>query len=271
MDPVVYIHKWSHKYLETSIKQTLKNNKRIILIWDDKNLSIAKKYNIEHYYFDQYNTSNFRKYYVHNKVSSNYEFELICYERWFVLLEVMKKNNIKRCLYLDSDILYFGNVNEEFERIENYWKYELAYPNFSWHTTYIFSQEALRNFCEFMMKCYTDEDMYKKLVNWPLIYQSGISDMSMFQLYKYNYPEKVFDLTKDYWDKIVYDGFINISEWYRTIFWKKYFTLKDNKAFIHKDNKKTWNKNITFSDAHEIVHVISFWKKIFFVQNCFIF
>lgn len=263
--PIIYIHKWSHDYLETSIKQSSKNNKKIILIWDDNNLSIAKNYNIEHYYFDQYNISNFRKYYVHNKVSSNYQFELMCYERWFVLLEVMKRNNINRCLYLDSDILYFWNVDEEFKRIERYWNFELAYPNFSWHTTYIFSQNSLKNFCDFMMKCYTNEDMYKKLLNWPLIYQSWISDMSIFQLYKYNYPEKVFDLTKNYWDNIVYDWFINEPEWYNIIFWKKYFTLRNNKVYIYKDNKKLETKTLHFQ-----MHMKSYMWLVF-EKNIFLF
>lgn len=261
MDPVVYVHKWAHKYLETSIQQYLKNNKRIILIWDEKNLSIAKKYNIEHYYFDEFNNNDFRKYYVHNKPNTNYEFELMCYERWFVLLEVMKKHKINRCLYLDSDILYYWNIDEEFKRIEKYWEYKLAYPSFSWHTTYIFSQSALKDFCEFMMKCYKDKEMYKKLLNRPLIYQPWISDMSMFQLYKFYYSDDVFDLTKDHWDKIVYDWFINISEWYKTIFGKKYFKLVNNKVYIFKEDKRFETKTLHFQMHMKAFIWLIFLKK----------
>jgi len=246
MYPIVYIHKWTHKYLEISIQQSLKNNKRIILIWDEKNQKIAKKYWIEWESFDEYNTNNFKKYYKHNKPNTNYEFELMCYERWFVLLEIMKKNKIDSCLYLDSDILYYWNIDEEFKRIEKYWEYKLAYPNFSWHTTYVFSQVALTDFCNFMMKCYKDKEMYKKLLNRPLIYQTWISDMSMFQLYKFYHSDDVFDLTKDYWDKIVYDWFINAWEWYKTIFGKKYFKLTNNKVYIFKENKRFETKTLHF-------------------------
>ena len=272
MDPIVYIHKWTHKYLEISIQQSLKNNKRVILIWDDKNLSIAKKYNIEHYYFDEFNTSNFRKYYKHNKPNTNYEFELMCYERWFVLLEVMKKYKINRCLYLDSDILYYWNIDDEFNRIVKYWVYELAYPNFSWHTAYVFSQHALTDFCEFMMKCYTDKEMYKNLLNRPLIYQTWISDMSMFQLYKYNYSENVFDLTKDYWDHIVYDWFINISEWYKTIFWKKLFLVKRDKVyFLSQSNKKIETKTLHFQMHMKTFMELVYSRRIFLYEICLFF
>lgn len=246
MFPIVYIHKWSPKYLEISIEQSLKNNKRIILIWDGKNQKIAKKYWIKWESFDENNNSNFRKYYKHNKPNTNYEFELMCYERWFVLLEIMKKNNIERCLYLDSDILYYWNINKEFERIEKYWDYELAYPNFSWHTTYIFSKDALSNFCEFMMKCYKDDNTYKKLLKEPIRYQTWLSDMSIFQRYLKLYSSKVFDLSKNHWDNIIYDWFINCSEGYKTIFWKKYFRIKWNSVYVYKNNEQFEIKTLHF-------------------------
>ena len=262
MDPIIYVHKWTHKYLETSIKQSLKNNKRVILIWDDKNLSIAKKYKIEHYMFDGYNTSNFRKYYKHNKPDTGYEYALIWYERWFVLLEVMKKNNINRCLYIDSDILYYWNIEEEFKRIEKYWDYELAYPNFSWHTAYIFSVKYLDDFCDFMMKCYKDEDMYKKLLAEPIMYQTWLSDMSVFQLYIKLYPEKIFDLKENHWDNIVYDWYINIAEGYKTIFWKKYFKIKNNRAYVYKGKKEIEIKTLHFQMHMKTFMWIVFEKKI---------
>ena len=230
-----------------------------------KGKKFSEIYWIEWASFDENNVNNFRKYYKHNKQNTNYEFELMCFERWFVLLEIIKKYKIDRCLYIDSDILYYWNVDEEFKRIEKYWNYELAYPDFSWHTTYIFSQTALKNFCEFMMRCYNDEDMYKKLLNWPLIYQSWISDMSIFQMYNYNYPEKVFDLTKNYWDNIVYDWFINEPEWYNAIFWKKYFTLRNNKIYIYKDNKKLETKTLHFQ-----MHMKSYMWLVF-EKNIFLF
>lgn len=262
MYPVVYIHKWTHKYLEISIQQSLKKNKRVILIWDENNKKIAEKYWIEWASFDENNINNFRKYYKHNKQNTNYEFELMCFERWFVLLEIIKKYKIDRCLYIDSDILYYWNVDEEFKRIEKYWNYELAYPNFSWHTTYIFSQNSLKDLCDFMLKCYKDKDLYERLLNRPLIYQPWISDMSIFQLYKFYYPVKVFDLTKDYWDKIVYDGFINFSEWYKTLFWKKYFTIKNNKIFVYKNKEKYETKTLHFQMHMKAFMWMIFHKKV---------
>jgi len=255
--PVIYIHRWCHNYLEISIKQTLKRNNYIILVWDEKNIEIAKKYNIEHLCFDDYNKNDFEKYYIHDD-RWNYGFELMCFQRWFVLLQVMKKKNIDKCMYLDSDILYYWNVSEEFKRIEKYWNYSLAYPNFSWHTTYVFSQKAMQEFCDFMINCYKDKKLYKELLNYPLINQPRRSDMSIFQLYIFKFPEKVFDLEDDHGDHIVYDWYINISEWYKTIFWKKYFCITNNKVYIFKNKKSFETKTL-----HLQMHMKSYMWIIF--------
>ena len=245
--PIIYIHKWTHKYLETSIKQSLKNNKEIILIWDENNEHIAKKYKIKHVSFDDNNTNDFKKYYIHDTTqNANYWFELICFQRWFVLLKVMEKLDIEKCLYLDSDILFYWNIESEFKRISNFWEFNLAFPNSSGHSTYIFSKEAIKDFCDFMYNCYIDKTLFLELSEWAKNKNVKRSDMSIFQLYKHKYPNKVFDLTEDHWDWIVYDKFINFPEWYKSFFWKKYFTLKNNKAYIYKDNKEVETKTLHF-------------------------
>lgn len=262
--PIIYIHKWWHNYLEISIKQTLKKNKEIILIWDKNNEAIAKKHNIKHILFEKYNTNDFEKYYIHDtRWNSNYQFELICYQRRFVLLETMKDLNIKKCLYLDSDILYYWNINEEFNRILNYWNYDLAFPYFSWHTTYIFSVKALEEFCNFMYKCFIEKELYNELISRPLKWQSKRSDMSIFQLYIHKFPKKIFDLRMDHWDKIVYDWYINISEWYKTFLWKKYFDIKNNKAYIYKNNEKIETKTLHFQMHMKSYMWIIYNKKIY--------
>ena len=264
MQPVVYVHKWWHDYLETSIKQTLKNNKDVILIGDEKNEFVAKKYNITHVMFDEYNHNDFDKYYVHNKKNTNYQFELFCFQRWLVLLEVMKKLDISKCVYLDSDILYYWNIDKEISRISKFWNFDLAFPNLSWHTTYVFSRDALKKFCDFMINHYKDKKLYDRLLKWPLIWQPWISDMTIFQLYINDYPDKVYDLTKDYWDNIVYDDFINWGSGYKTYFGKKDFIIKSNKVYFKNPNwSKVETKTLHFQMHMKTYMWIVYDKKIF--------
>ena len=268
--PVVYIHKWWPKYLEISIKQSLKNGNDVILIWDEKNLDIAKKYNIKHVNFDDYNKNDFEKYYVHD-TRWVYWFELICFQRRFVLLDVMKAENLERCVYLDSDILYYWNAEEEFKRIESYWDYDLAFPNFSGHTTYVFSQKALQEFCDFMLNCYKDEKLYKELLDISWLWQPKRSDMSIFQLYIGRFPEQVFDLKENHWDYIVYDWYINRDEWYKTIFWKKYFKVIKNKAYIYKGKKRFEIKTLHFQMHMKFYMWMVFLKQLWLFRVLLLF
>lgn len=256
--PIVFIHKWSHSYLDIAISQVKKKNNYVVLIGDKNNHHIADKNKIDHFAFDDLYDNLFTNIYKHNK-DSHYWYELFCYQRWFVLLEFMKRNNISQCLYLDSDILYYPNINQEFERISNFWSYKLAYPQFSGHTTYVFSQQALRNFSDFMTLCYSNDEMYKKLLSYPLKYQHGISDMSIFQLYYDMYPDYIFDLTADYWDHIVYDWFINIDEWYQTYCNKKDFNFVDNYPTV----KTIWWSQVTMMTIHFQMHMKNYMWRVY--------
>lgn len=246
--------------METSIQQTIKKNKNVILIGDKENAFLAKKYNIIHLFFDNYNHNDFSKYYIHDpSLDSNYMFELVCFQRRFVLLETMKALGIEQCLYLDSDILYYGNIDEEFERISWYWKYKLAFPNSSGHTTYIFSTSALKDFCNFIMSYYKDKKLFIELANWALSKKERRSDMSIFQLYIYKFPQNVFNLLHDYGDHIIYDWSLNYDGWYKGFFWKKYFSIIHDKVYIYtKDNKRIETKTLHFH-----MHMKTFMRIIY--------
>lgn len=248
--PIVFIHKWSHTYLAYAIKLAKQNNSHIVLIGDSSNQHLATSHAIDYDMFDDLNINAFHTIYKHHK-TSHYGFELFCFQRWFVLLAYMKKHHLSQCLYLDSDILYYPNVDQEFDRILWFWSYQLAYPQFSGHTTYVFSQAWLQHFCDFMTLCYVDQHMYQKLLAYPLKYQHGISDMSIFQLYYDMYGDYIFDLTIDHGDNIVYDGFINVDEGYRTYCRKKDFCFVGKYPQV----KTIWWQYKTMMTLHFQMHM----------------
>ncbi len=60
-----------------------------------------------------YNNSakNFEKIYIHRS-KNTYEFELFCFQRWFILLEYTKTHSISRFLHLDSDVLLVSELEK---------------------------------------------------------------------------------------------------------------------------------------------------------------
>ena len=100
---IVLIHKGFNDYLEYNIKNLTEKfpNSNLYLIGDNHNKNITNKYkcnffNIKDYY------ENFN--YYHYSVNE-YDYEEFCIQRWFILKNFMKKNNIKFSIYFDSDVL----------------------------------------------------------------------------------------------------------------------------------------------------------------------
>ena len=134
-------------------------NDRVILIGDTSN-QVQK--NCEHYIIDDYSrgSCDFAKIYQH-KSTNPYEYELFCYQRWFVLKEFMETNDLNRVFYCDSDVMLYCNVEEEFKNYspENfligYWG-----AAGSGHSSY-FSLTQIQNFCNYMTFFYEHFDLYK--------------------------------------------------------------------------------------------------------------
>lgn len=119
MLPIVFLHLGEsygeHPYLEYTLCQVKKWNKHspIILIGDQRNEIIAKRCEIIYVPFSIGKKSQeFLKNY--KSLTTNHpKLEALCFLRWFVLNEFMEVNNIQRCWFGDTDVLYYENLSDE--------------------------------------------------------------------------------------------------------------------------------------------------------------
>ena len=118
--PIIFLHVDDSFYLKYSLESAKKYNpdSRIILI--GKNITNCPDF-VEYHQMTDYDleAAKFRKVYVHSS-TNNENIERFCFERWFILSEFMKKNNISKVFTLDSDVLLFENVTLD---ANNYSKY----------------------------------------------------------------------------------------------------------------------------------------------------
>ena len=113
---IVFIHRGFQDYFNKIIRQcryfNLDND--IYILGDDKN----DKFNFVHHYRinDYFSTAkDFEDNYYKHMSNNSYEFELFCYQRWFVLYEFMKDKNLDFICVCDSDNLAFYNYKEYLE------------------------------------------------------------------------------------------------------------------------------------------------------------
>ena len=132
--------------------------------------------------------------YEHVSVNA-YQMELVCFLRWFFILEFMKKENIKHIFYMDSDVALcspFASICNSFQQ------YQLVVSGISGHTSF-FTLEALEEFCDyihyFMIKgseAQKREAKIKIASGW----QGGVCDMTAIKDFYDIYEGEKFDSTK---------------------------------------------------------------------------
>lgn len=234
--PVVFINNGNPSYFKYALAQAriFNPDTTIYLIGDISNdkYDFAEHHNIERYHSK---AELFSKVYKHHS-KNPYRAELFCFNRWFILEEFMVQNNIEKCLYLDSDLLLFTDIQGEYI---NYLDYGFTLSGgFGPHFNIINNVTILNNFCDFVVKCFTDELLYKKLVKiadeepWS---QGCVSDMVAFYEYQKTTPYSIGDISLLV-DQTKHDSNMNLPEGFEMEEGIKKVVWIDNKPYCRNIN-----------------------------------
>ena len=218
--PIIFAHRGSgENYLECVLRQAKNLNPIVCLLGDEQN----KKFDqiVAHDYIKNYsNISNeFAKIYI--PLSTLGDYELFCFQRWFVLYEYMKAQKFDRCLYLDSDMMFYSDAYQEVTNKFDYFNIMLVHKcvGSSCYITY----EGLKDFCKFLYETFANPkswDFVKIASHWECHKMfgrtGGVCDMTFFEYYgRYKDPAGVGELmhvTKE--DDSTYDHCINQNDRY---------------------------------------------------------
>lgn len=244
--PIVFIHKGFQEYVRVALHQAKSYNLStdIILIGDEDNSHLSKI--CKHYTCEEFEneTKKFDLCFKHFSTTNSFAYEYFCLQRWFILLEFMKVKKLNWVFSADTDVLIYGSVNVFFNRHLKSNNYEAAfcipnqlYSELKWvasgHTCFI-SQDFLEKFCSFILNIYESNiniltpkiDYHIKKNN-----AGGISDMTFFYLYYYQFNKNILNLLENFGGKI-YNSNVGIGNNNEIsidkIFWKRnlYFQKK---------------------------------------------
>lgn len=162
--PILYFHLGYQPYLNFSIAQSRFSHpdSRVILIGDQRN---AGKTTAEHLMAADYSerATQFAEIYQHLSTNSC-EFELRCFQRWYIFLEVMEQNDMEAALICDSDTMLYENFSrfsQQNPSIDCGLNVVHDQENSIWaacpHVAY-WRREALQDFCAFNNRLYQPLD-----------------------------------------------------------------------------------------------------------------
>ncbi|MUG96750.1 hypothetical protein F7734_32190 [Scytonema sp. UIC 10036] len=232
--PIVVLHRGYSAYVPYCLAQAKVFNPKsdIVLLGDDKNSFINY---IHHERIENYDdeAKEFEKVYSEKHMSfNNYQYELFCFQRWFVIKNFLEKNQLDKCLHLDSDVMIYVDASEEFSKKYEKFNFTLSKKG-SGHNSYI-KYEGIKKLCELLTKFYTDPELFKilKSIREKALLAGqkagGICDMTLLNQYYQRYSQEI-GLTSDMIDGSVYDANINSSDGFemhegmKKIYWKNGF------------------------------------------------
>jgi hypothetical protein len=258
MKPEIIFINWGNPYyLKYTLSQCkgYNRNLKINLLGDASSIGYR---GVHHFFFADYmtNANQFEKMYEHYNTNF-YKFELFCIQRWMIINEFIKEKNIEKCLILDSDVLLYYNIADDFDLLKPY-KMSLCLHD-DGETAFasichILDRTILDEFVNFCFEIYSDKqgNNFQKLLAHYNNMQSknqpgGICDMNIWNLFYNDHKKDIVDLeTLD--DKYYYDQNINFpvcrgenvlfENGVKKIFFEKGIpftkTAKDNKKIIFK-------------------------------------
>lgn len=289
--PIIIIHKGAGFtfYLKSVIRQIRLFNpgNKIYLLSDS---STANYKDVEHYDITKWD--DFRDIYKHMSAQP-YEYQLFCFQRWFIIRNFVKEKNFTKFLCLDSDVLLYCSVDDIFQQYE---KYNLAICENGMPCYTYFKIETINKFCDYITSLYTNKESLNRLRKE--IYEKnkfgGVSDMSIFVLYKKEIDNNVMILDKPK-NNCCFDTNLQISDGYemenrvKKIYWKNnlpYGKLIENgemirfyalhlqggckhnmhKYFLDKEKKHYISLYETFKWKYNYKHIKS---RFYEIQNMF--
>ena len=111
MPPFVVIHNGNQDYFRCCIESLVRQNgaQNVIAIGQGLDAEALHGIRVVDIANVESKSKAFRKIYHHCAVT-NYEYELFCFQRWFILSEFLSQANIDQCVMVDSDILGFSDA-----------------------------------------------------------------------------------------------------------------------------------------------------------------
>ncbi|GEB35490.1 hypothetical protein [Brevibacillus parabrevis] len=215
--PIIFMHRDDEDYLAYSLRQAKMSNPRspVYLLGREANRKYASS-GAMHVMMDSYmqTAQMFAKVYQHMHVMS-YEYNLFCFQRWFILRDFMRKNRIQGCFYLDSDVMLYTQVNKP--------EYRAFSMEFAW-TSFV-GLDTLDRFCNLTMQYFVNPQMFRLLVQKTIELDQVIegvplvSDMVLCLLYFRSYSGQAH--THGTFGDSFFDENINRPRWAESLSGKK--------------------------------------------------
>ncbi|MGY3213818.1 hypothetical protein [Mucilaginibacter sp. HD30] len=263
--PIFFVQVGDHinLFLDKILRQAQQSNgKENVYLLANSNLHLYRDFNcidISKYMQGR----EFDSVYQHHS-TNKYSFEKACFDRWFIINDVINDLNINYFFHADCDVLIPEDLNPVYTYLLQH-NYDGSVMYFehegksvtSGHSSF-WSKTLLNDFCKFVCANYADEEAFNKILN---ITKSGfflnnknVSDMIFLDIFRRTTDLKTLNLFSLEDEGIIFDFNINVSPngWRKIFKVDKFYgikTIKKKKASLYAQEAAN-NGRIKFYSLH---------------------
>ncbi len=244
--PIITIHLADREHLGWVLAQARQSNPQshIFLIGDysSNHYKFVDHEDIGSYFQEAEKFKKIYRHFSHNSLT----YELLCFQRWFVLKSFMEAQKIDKCLCIDSDVMLYADIEEEQKKFSCF---DLAlYKKWIPHCVFVNNLKTLSEFCEFLIALYTNSSNLERLElefkNYPP--DKSICDMTAFHKFCNLNSSRIGDLSIIINDS-TYDNNINSPEEFEMYNDRKNIFFREKQPFCR---QLSLNKEIKFNALH---------------------
>ena len=261
--PIVFLHKGNQDFIKYSLVKASETNpdSKIYLIGDPSNRHLDKIVeNVIWLDYEDYageHSSLLVDNYIHMSTNPA-PYEFICIDRWFVINEFMKRENLNSCFISDTDVLLYANVSDLQKKYFKNHRCTLTH-NVSAGISFMNDRTILDEYVQLVLNSYqgTDQVMLDKAIAHFQVLQKnkkpgGVCDMTWWMFLRnknapFDFGESmtIIDEGNDLYS--TFDHNINVSYGYDMENGIKKFQFKDGLPFCY---NKTYNLQVKFNCIH---------------------
>ncbi len=214
---LIFIHRGESWYLYYTVKQARKWNPAAeIVVLTDQPEHALKPYARILPIGDFFSSAAaFEKVYRHLSFNTR-GFELFCFQRWFVLADYIRRHRPDRIVHLDSDILVYARLADEFPRLADN---DLALVGFQGPFSLFLPRPALvAEFCAHITHLFTHEhaELARQYETWKATNPyTAISDMHALHDFVARRRLRAADLAQPH-HEAAYDNIVHEADGYVT-------------------------------------------------------
>jgi hypothetical protein len=221
--PIFFLQLGSNRrsFIKNVVKQAeLTNGKENVFFLTDTDFHLYKEFNCIDVaeYMEQSNA--FDLVYKHHSTNS-YLFEKSCFNRWYIINQLVTAHKIEHFFYADCDVLIYTSMLTQNEMLlQNGYEGAMIFIEHNGKTiasphSSFWSRALLNEFCRFTYNTYALQTEYSKLIeginNKEFFDNENISDMVLVDLFRLQSKRTTFNLLTLENEGICFDWNINLG------------------------------------------------------------